>query len=82
MDKSHLFKFDLIGPTKWAFFQEDGLVPLIDFTLYVTAQPTLQIAIFRHKGLTDSLINREVTWQSSKAHQYYFLIQMNEMQLN
>ena len=32
--------------------------------------------------LTDSLIDREVTLQSSEAHQYDFLIQMNETHLS
>lgn len=60
----------------------DDLVPLIGFTLNVTAPPTLQIATFRHRRLADSLINRGETWQSGKAHQYYFLIQINEIQFN
>lgn len=60
----------------------DDLAALMGFTLNVTARPALQVATFRHKSLTDSLINRGETWQSSSAHQYYLLIQINESQFN
>lgn len=60
----------------------DDLVPLMGFTLNVTARPALQAATLRHKSLTDSLMNRGETWQSGEAHQYYSLIQINETQFN